>query len=74
MSSNNNKGYVLIFLDTAHLEENIAEADRVARSDGIYKKSDLSYVDGWPDKEDTKEVAEWNVNKWKESRDYVLVS
>jgi hypothetical protein len=42
MSSNNNKGCILIFLDTAYLEENIAEADRVARSDSIYKKSDLS--------------------------------
>ncbi|KAK3299621.1 PLC-like phosphodiesterase [Chaetomium fimeti] len=73
MSSNGGKGCVFIFLNTAHLS-NIAEADRVARSDGIYNRRDLPWSDGWPNKEDTKAVAEFNVNRWAEARSDVLVS
>ncbi|KAK4135446.1 PLC-like phosphodiesterase [Trichocladium antarcticum] len=74
MSSNGNKGCVLIFLDTRHLEQNIAAADRVARADGIYHKNDLPWSDGWPNKEDTKDVAESNINRWQAERTNVLVS
>ena len=73
MSSNGGKGCVFIFLNTAHLS-NIAEADQVARSDGIYDYGNLPWSDGWPNKEDTKAVAEFNVNKWAEARSNVLVS
>ena len=73
MSSNGGKGCVFIFLNTAHLS-NIAETDRVARSDGIYDRGDLPWSDGWPNKEDTKAVAEFNVNRWAEARGDVLVS
>ncbi|KAH6856631.1 LysM domain-containing protein [Chaetomium sp. MPI-CAGE-AT-0009] len=74
MSRNNNKGCVLIFLDTAHLQRNIATPDRVARSDGIYDKGDLSWTNGWPEKESTKDVAEFNVDLWKKPRDNMLLS
>jgi hypothetical protein len=73
MSSNGGKGCVLIFLNTAYLG-NIPEADRVARSDGIYAANDLPWTDGWPEKEETTDVAEWNVNKWQQPRSDVLVS
>lgn len=41
MSSNGGKGCVPIFLDPAHLKRNTAQADRVARPDGIYEMGDL---------------------------------
>jgi hypothetical protein len=74
MSTNGNKGCVLIFLDTAHLERNIPEADRVARLDGIYHKDDLPLTDAWPNKEYHKHVAEFNIDKWDDTRSKVLVS
>ncbi|KAM0326924.1 hypothetical protein ACHAQA_006044, partial [Verticillium albo-atrum] len=65
MDRNDRKGCVLIFLDTAHLERNIAEADRISRKDGIYQKKDFLWKDHWANKEDTKEVAEFAVDQWK---------
>ncbi|KAG7290127.1 hypothetical protein NEMBOFW57_000124 [Staphylotrichum longicolle] len=74
MSSNGGKGCVLIFLDTAHLQRNIAEPDRLARPDGTCDKGDLRWTDGWPETDNTKAVAEFNVDKWAQNRDDVLVS
>ncbi|KAK2035410.1 PLC-like phosphodiesterase, partial [Colletotrichum zoysiae] len=64
MSSNNGKGCVLIFLDTVHMK-NIPEAERFSTKDGIYSKNDISWIDAWPDKEDTKDVAEFAIDSWQ---------
>ncbi|POR39606.1 Uncharacterized protein TPAR_00202 [Tolypocladium paradoxum] len=75
MNLNGGNGCVLIFLDTAHLNEKISStSDHISSSDGIYSKNDIRWKDGWPDKEDTKDVAEWNVAEWKKSRSNFLVS
>ncbi|KAK1995691.1 PLC-like phosphodiesterase [Colletotrichum falcatum] len=69
MSSNDGKGCVLIFLDTVHMK-NIPEAERVSTEDGIYRKDAISWTDAWPDKEDTKDVAEFAIDAWKRKTNF----
>ncbi|KZL68950.1 exo-beta- -glucanase [Colletotrichum incanum] len=69
MSSNNGKGCVLIFLDTAHMK-NIPEAKRISTDDGIHKSDAIQWTNAWPEKDDTKAVAEWAVDSWSRKTNF----
>ncbi|RSM16108.1 hypothetical protein CDV31_004725 [Fusarium ambrosium] len=68
MGQNKGKGCVLIFLNTGNLEEKIEEKDRISEKDGIYNKDSIKLTDAWPDKRNTKDMAEWVVTEWKKEK------
>lgn len=69
MDQNGGEGCVLIFLDTTHLDNQIPDASKqISPSDGIYRRNDIDWTDAWPDKEDTKQMADWAVNSWTQAR------
>ena len=69
MDMNNAQGCVLILLDTAHLER-IAESGRTLPAEGIYSKGDITLTHAWPEKEDTKEGADYAIDSWKEKSQF----
>lgn len=69
MDRNGGEGCVLIFLDTTHLDNQIPDASKqISPSAGIYRRNNIDWTDAWPDKEDTKEMADWAINSWKQAR------
>ncbi|KAK1714214.1 hypothetical protein BDP67DRAFT_577364 [Colletotrichum lupini] len=66
MDKNDNKGCVLIFLNTQHLSKEIPD-DRKHTSigEGIYNINHIDLTDAWPEKEDTKEMAEKAIKMWR---------
>jgi len=63
MSKNRGEGCVLIFLDTKHFS-NIPDP-KTSPSDGIYDRNDMAWTDAWPQKDNTKEMAESAISWWK---------
>ncbi|KAF5240009.1 hypothetical protein FAUST_4593 [Fusarium austroamericanum] len=66
---NSGKGCVLIFLDTQHMDQKIEEEDQIWEKEGIYRKNAMSIRDSWPNLLDTKAIAEYTIEKWKENTD-----
>ncbi|KAJ0302609.1 hypothetical protein COL5a_001548 [Colletotrichum fioriniae] len=64
MDKNDNKGCVLIFLNTQHLSKISDKGKHTSADDGIYNIDYIDLTDAWPEKEDTKEMAEWAIKKW----------
>lgn len=69
MNMNSGKGCVLIFLDTQHMDQKIEEEDQIWEKEGIYRKNAMSIRDPWPNLLDTKDIAEYTIEKWKENTD-----
>ncbi|EXF84119.1 hypothetical protein CFIO01_05622 [Colletotrichum fioriniae PJ7] len=64
MDKNDNKGCVLIFLNTQHLSKISDKGKHTSADDGIYNIGYIDLTDAWPEKEDTREMAEWAIKKW----------
>ncbi|KAK7447955.1 hypothetical protein Landi51_06758 [Colletotrichum acutatum] len=64
MDKNDNNGCVLIFLNTQHLSKISDKGKHTSADDGIYNIDYIDLTDAWPEKEDTKEMAEWAIKKW----------
>ncbi|EFQ29509.1 hypothetical protein CGRA01v4_14765 [Colletotrichum graminicola] len=69
MSSNNRKGCVLIILDTAHMK-NIPDAKCISTEDSIYRRDVIECTYAWPDREDTKDVAESSIGSWQRRKNF----
>lgn len=66
MDMNGGQGCVLFFLHQKNLHSTNPDLfSRISPADGIYQKDGIAFTDAWSEKEDTDEMAEWEINSWE---------